>query len=116
MIDKIFFSRKKTMIIFGLLAIGAATLLYFGSERESRDVVINEVCADNFCAYRNSSGDYPDYVELYNMSEEDVSGLYLSDSRKNPKKFWKAHAKSLPELLTVLLTVTFLTGASLRQS
>ena len=87
MIDKIFFSRKKTMIIFGLLAIGAATLLYFGSERENRNVVINEVCADNFCAYRNSSGDYPDYVELYNMSEEDVSGLYLSDSRKNSKKY-----------------------------
>ncbi|WP_026514593.1 CotH kinase family protein [Butyrivibrio sp. LB2008] len=78
---------KRTIILTGLLAVGAATLFYCGLAKDKGTVVINEVCGNNFCAYCNEAGEYTDYVELYNMSGEDVEGLYLSDNRKHPKKY-----------------------------
>ena len=77
---------KRTIILTGLLAVGAATLFYCGLAKDKGTVVINEVCGNNFCAYCNEAGEYTDYVELYNMSGEDVEGLYLSDNKKHPKK------------------------------
>ncbi|WP_026667170.1 CotH kinase family protein [Butyrivibrio sp. AE2005] len=88
MIREFFFGKTKYTIVFtGLLAVSAATLFCCGLVKDSRTVVINEVCADNFGAYRNDAGEYTDYVELYNMSGSEVSGLYISDSRKDLKKF-----------------------------
>ena len=88
MIREFFFGKTKYTIVFtGLLAVSAATLFCCGLVKDSRTVVINEVCADNFSAYRNDAGEYTDYVELYNMSDSEVSGLYISDSRKDLKKF-----------------------------
>ena len=88
MIREFFFGKTKYTIVFtGLLAVSAATLFCCGLVKDSRTVVINEVCADNFSAYRNDAGEYTDYVELYNMSGSEVSGLYISDSRKDLKKF-----------------------------
>lgn len=47
----------------------------------SGEVVINEFMADNVSTITDQDGDYDDWIELYNNSDEDVSllGLYLSD-------------------------------------
>ena len=89
MIPEFFLNRtKRTITFMGLLTIGAATLFYCGHIDEKRAVVINEVCGNNFCAYKNEAGDYNDYVELYNPSDEDLeSVLYLSDDRQKLDKF-----------------------------
>lgn len=88
MIREFFFGKiKYTIVVTGLLAVSAATLFYCSRFKDTGSVVINEVCADNFSAYRNDAGEYTDYVELFNMSDSEVSGLYISDSRKELKKF-----------------------------
>ena len=53
-------------------------------------VRINEFLAANEKTNKDSEGEYDDWVELYNSSSKavDLSGLYLSDSLNNPRK-WK---------------------------
>ena len=52
-------------------------------------VVINEFLADNATALADPQGDYDDWIELRNLSAEavDLSGMYLSDSVDNPRKW-----------------------------
>ncbi len=52
-------------------------------------VLINEVLAENRTAVEDPQGDYEDFIELYNTSDRSVSlsGMYLSDSRENPRKY-----------------------------
>lgn len=53
-------------------------------------VVINEVMPVNSSTAADQDGEYDDWIELYNLSSATVnlSGFYLSDSKKNPTK-WK---------------------------
>lgn len=53
------------------------------------DVVINEVCAKSKSSLADSDGDYPDWIELYNLSDEAVSleGAGLSDDPGDPLKW-----------------------------
>ncbi|MAO33043.1 MAG: hypothetical protein CL824_06000 [Crocinitomicaceae bacterium] len=53
------------------------------------DVVINEVMSNNETTVADQSGDYDDWIELYNPTFSDVSmaGLYLSDDSSNLKKW-----------------------------
>ncbi|MBO4457367.1 MAG: CotH kinase family protein [Butyrivibrio sp.] len=89
MIREFFSNRtKRTIMLMGLLATGAATLFCCGHINEKKTVVINEVCGNNFSAYENDAGEYTDYVELYNSSDKDDKRVfYLSDDRKNLDKF-----------------------------
>lgn len=52
---------------------------------------INEIMADNESALRNPdlADNYPDWIELYNPSPNDVSldGLFLTDSRSNRTRY-----------------------------
>ena len=52
-------------------------------------LVINEVCVENFSLYYNEKLDeYPDWVEIKNISDEtvDLSGFCLSDDASEPGK------------------------------
>lgn len=68
--------------------------------RESRKavspVMINEIMAGNTVTLRDEDGDYPDWVELYNASEEtvDLTGWGLSDTADRPKR-WKFPATQI---------------------
>lgn len=52
-------------------------------------VVINEILAQNTNGAKDESGDYEDWVELYNNNdfEVDLSGFYLSDNSNNVTKW-----------------------------
>ena len=52
-------------------------------------IVINEFMASNATAVQDPQGDYDDWIELLNVSNEvvDLSGMYLSDSADTPKKW-----------------------------
>ena len=60
------------------------------TRRSGFPVRINELLAANEKTNKDSEGQYEDWVELYNSSTKavDLSGLYLSDSLNNPRK-WK---------------------------
>ena len=70
----------------------AAPLSYrvHAPRRSGFPVRINELLAANEKTNKDSEGEYEDWVELYNSSSKavDLSGLYLSDSLNNPRK-WK---------------------------
>lgn len=53
------------------------------------DVVINEVLADNTSTAADQNGDFDDWIELYNNTDENLSlkDLYLSDSYNNLLKW-----------------------------
>ncbi len=57
---------------------------------ETPDVVINEILPKNSQNGADQDGDYDDWIELYNPAtiDQDISGYYLTDSKKNPTK-WK---------------------------
>ena len=53
-------------------------------------LAINEVVSENQAAAKDPQGDFDDYIEIVNTSDSeiDLSGKYLTDSEKNPRK-WK---------------------------
>jgi hypothetical protein len=53
-------------------------------------VVINELLPKNTQNGSDEDGEFDDWIEIYNPStqKQDISGYYLSDSKKNPTK-WK---------------------------
>lgn len=59
------------------------------SENASNGVVINELLAQNTNVVKDESGDYEDWVELYNKNdfEVDLSGFYISDKTENVSKW-----------------------------
>jgi hypothetical protein len=52
-------------------------------------VVINELMANNKSVIADPQGEFDDWIELRNVSEEsvDLSGWYLSDDETNPRKW-----------------------------
>jgi hypothetical protein len=58
-------------------------------EQEESDVVINELMPVNSTTVTDNYGQYDDWIELFNKSVTtiDISGYYLSDSKKNPLKW-----------------------------
>ena len=57
--------------------------------RDFASVKVNEIMASNGDSLRDSAGESPDWIELKNESDEDIdlSGLCLSDGKKNLEKF-----------------------------
>jgi hypothetical protein len=52
-------------------------------------VIISELMAANFSAYSDPQGEYDDWIELRNVTGQDVdlTGHYLSDEANNPRKW-----------------------------
>jgi hypothetical protein len=82
--------QNRTLLFFILLLIAA------GCDKENEEpeapdskVVINELLPINNNVVADQNGEFEDWIELYNQSDEDVdlSGYYLSDSKKNPTKW-----------------------------
>ena len=55
----------------------------------TNDLVINEFCADNDNVIPDSAGDYDDWVEIFNPTNEIIvlSGMYLTDKPDNLTKW-----------------------------
>jgi len=56
----------------------------------TKSFVINEIMAKNTQFGSDQNGQFDDWIELYNLTSEDldISGYFLSDSKKDPTK-WK---------------------------
>jgi len=64
---------------------------------EWHDLVINEFVAsnDSTSAVMDEDGEFPDWIELYNNSDEEIDlfGFYLSDNSSEPRK-WRFPART----------------------
>ena len=60
-------------------------------------VIINEFMASNTNTHEDSQGDYDDWIELHNRTENkiDLSGWYLSDNEDNPRKWQFPNGSSI---------------------
>ena len=78
----------------GLFVLLLGLLSYHSSLAQ---VYINEVCPRNESILKSNTGDFEDWIELYNHSQSpiDLSGYYLSDDSLNPKK-WKFPGVTIP--------------------
>ena len=81
-------SFKIVLLLF--LVIGFTNCNDDDPTEETPDVVINEVLPKNSQNGSDQDGDFDDWIELYNPADvdQDISGYYLTDSKKNPTK-WK---------------------------
>lgn len=81
---KSFINSRQTSIANQLTALGVNCSLTVSRG----DVVINEFLAQN-STIPDPSGQYDDWVELYNNTNHsiDMSGMYLSDSYSSPQKW-----------------------------
>jgi hypothetical protein len=57
---------------------------------ETKNIVINEILSKNTQYGSDEDGEFDDWIELYNLANKDIdiSGFYLTDSKKQPTK-WK---------------------------
>ncbi|RPH98797.1 MAG: hypothetical protein EHM72_12510, partial [Calditrichaeota bacterium] len=64
---------------------------------EPPPLLINEFCARNETLNKDKRGEYDDWVELYNPSNQPISlmGMYVSDNLSNPQK-WRLGNVSIP--------------------
>lgn len=90
--------RRITLLLTALLYFGlngCNTAEEPAGEDESK-IVINELLPKNSQYGSDQDGDFDDWIELYNLSARDfdISGYYLSDSKKNPAK-WKFPAGTI---------------------
>jgi hypothetical protein len=61
-------------------------------------VVINEVLASNKATLADPQGEYDDWIELHNLTDQDVdlTGRYLSDEPGNPRKWQFPAGTTIP--------------------
>ena len=81
----------KRSLLYGF----ALTFLFYACNNDDpadsdENIVINELLPKNSMNGSDEDGDFDDWIEIYNpaANEQDISGYYLSDSKKNPTK-WK---------------------------
>ena len=87
--------RKKEVNIFLIMILGIVSLfltsfLYVNEAKESKnEIVLNEICSNNFSVGKNEEGSYCDYVELYNptLQDQTLDEYYLSDDKEFLCKF-----------------------------
>ena len=86
-----------------LLATGTVLLPFslhlLLSSPPAGQIMINEVCSNNFSLAPNETGEYTDYIELYNPGTEELclEGYYLSDHETHLQKYSLSHIILPPE-------------------
>ena len=60
-----------------------------GADGDISKIIINEICAKNKSNLKDKSGDYPDWVELYNPTDKvvNLAGAGISDDAEKPLKW-----------------------------
>jgi hypothetical protein len=73
-----------------LMVIGFTNCNNDDPAEETPNVVINELLPKNTQYGSDEDGEFDDWIELFNPAnvDQDISGYYLTDSKKNPTK-WK---------------------------
>lgn len=59
-------------------------ILYEESAKVEKEILLNEICSNNFSVGKNELGKYCDYIEIYNSTEQDklLDGYYISDDKQ----------------------------------
>lgn len=87
--NKNIFLLTGLFLLMGLISAFTLIACFQYSSSHSSQVVINEVCSNNFNGTADENGVFSDYIELYNPSSEAVSltDYFLSDDLGKLKKY-----------------------------
>lgn len=87
-----------------MLAVPAFAVAVTVNGEKAQDIVINEVCSNNFSAACDENGRYSDWIELYNAGNTQVSldGCYLTDDEQNLKKYSLEGIRIFPDAYAVV--------------
>ncbi len=79
---------KKTISLL-MAAVMVLSLFSFGCSKSGKSPVISELMAQNNGTLADESGEYPDWIELYNPTKQeiDLTGYSLTDDANDPKRF-----------------------------
>ena len=90
---------KKTISLILCLAFMLASVSALAATRDFGMIRINEIMASNGETLDDSRGKSCDWIELKNLSDDDIdmSGLNLSDGKKNLAKFTFPEGVVLPK-------------------
>ena len=89
--------KKRYYIIFiGLILIYTKVF--------SQDILLNEIMSSNITSIVDEDGDYPDWIELHNNSDQTISLLDygLTDDIDNPFKWKFPNVRLLPDEVYVV--------------
>ena len=85
--------------------VGIYFMLGFVNARaQTKTVSINEILASNETILADEDGDYSDWIELYNASQDpvDLTGWYLTDDEADPQK-WSIPGIDIPSNAYLLI-------------
>lgn len=88
-----FYKKKIRLFLITFLGVLSLVLIsfIFASEatKMEQDILLNEVCSNNFSVGKSEKENYCDYVELYNPTEQDISldDYFLSDNKEELCKY-----------------------------
>jgi hypothetical protein len=82
----------------GRTKFGALAYLVTSPSGIKSPVVINEFMASNTKSLSDPQKEFDDWIELHNLSDRqiDLSGMYLSDKKENPKKWTFPENTTIP--------------------
>ncbi len=85
--------------------MGAFRYEVIATSESQSPVVINELMAANKRTVRDPQGQYDDWLEIYNRTERtvDISGMYLSDSKSNLRKWSFPPGTTIPARGTLVV-------------
>lgn len=71
------------LVLIAMLSCANATVA------QQQSVVINEILASNKDAYSDGFGEFDDWIELYNTTDEriDLGGMFLTDNLNDPTRY-----------------------------
>ena len=80
---------KKVIEGFSLLMMIMVILLGLIAKEPPLPIYINEISASNGSSYKDEDGEYVDWIEIYNDSENTIAleGYGLSDRKEVPKRW-----------------------------
>ncbi len=92
---------KKFYFLFNYTIAFVISLIVFTSNLNAQ-LYINEFLASNDASYPGPQGDYPDWIEIYNASNEAVmlGGYYMSDVLDDPEAMYQIPS-TYPDSVTV---------------
>ena len=69
--------------------LGAPSYRIVADDRSAASVVINEVMPSNVSSARDPQGDFDDWIEIHNPTDQelDLSGMYLSDNQNDLRQW-----------------------------
>lgn len=83
------FGKSKHLIMRILIFVFIAAFFSVAAFAQSKTIVINEFMADNASVITDETGEYEDWIEIYNFGDEpvDIGGWFFTDDFDDPKVF-----------------------------